>query len=265
MIYENGERVTFADERFYHFDGKFYPSVTWVLHSGMPVDEFLIDWYKNMGANADIIARKAADEGSLTHWAIEHFTAGDTVELPAPGDKIHAGTEVMEAPFIVWRMFVKYVDFYQKVNPIIEAIELRLASEKVGAGGTLDNISTINGQRWLIDYKTSNYTSEKMFVQLVAYKRMYEEKTGKKIDRVGILHLKAKTRGEDKKGKSIQGKGWRLLEPSKPIEYYYGIWENSKSLFYFMNPNPTPKNLIYKTKFQKDERKEFDLPDEAAE
>jgi len=91
------------------------------------------------------------------------------------------------------------------------------------------------------------------------------EKTGKKIDRVGILHLKAKTRGEDKKGKSIQGKGWRLLEPTKPLEYYYGIWENSKSLFYFMNPNPTPKNLIYKTKFQKDERTEFDLPDEAAE
>lgn len=50
----------------------------------------------------------------------------------------------------------RYMDWLLKRNPHIEYIEFMVYSESGKYGGTGDAIAMIGGQRWLIDYKTSD-------------------------------------------------------------------------------------------------------------
>ena len=47
-------------------------------------------------------------------------------------------------------------------------------------------------------------------LQGAVYAQCYEENFGLKIDRVGVLWLKSRSRGEDKTGKRLKGKGWEI-------------------------------------------------------
>ena len=70
------KRIDFADRRVYQrSEGVYYPSVTTVL-GYMPKNKFFESWLKDVGHNADLIMRKAGDEGTQTHNAIEELLAG---------------------------------------------------------------------------------------------------------------------------------------------------------------------------------------------
>jgi hypothetical protein len=94
------------------------------------------DWLK---ASTRDKSQKAMDLGSLIHRLIEEGTPDPDVPDEA-------------APYMT--MFA--VDFLLKYAPTYEHVETMVYSEAGAYGGTLDAICMIGGQRWLIDYKTSD-------------------------------------------------------------------------------------------------------------
>lgn len=241
LVNKEAQQVTFADERFYSGDGgkTWFPSVTTYLEAFYKGGQY-IHWLKQEGMNADRIMREAGELGDTVHKAIELLLNGNTIEWDGENYSERA-----------WIMINRFMELSGYIDKIIET-ELSMVSVKNRAGGTLDLICTINGERWLIDHKTSKSIWHTHKVQLAAYKAMYEDEIGKKIDRVGILHLNAKTRGEDKKGKSIQGKGWKLvdIEEGDDINLLLEDFESAKHQWNRVNPNAKPKNLIYPTKLK---------------
>ena len=74
-IDQNAKQVNFLDTRFYKKGEKYYPSVTSVLQY-FPKNKFFENWLKDVGHNSDVIVRKAADEGTQVHEAIENYRFG---------------------------------------------------------------------------------------------------------------------------------------------------------------------------------------------
>ena len=64
------------------------------------------------------------------------------------------------------------------------------------------------------------------------------------ITRVGCMHLRSRTRGPDKRGKSIQGEGWKIDEVTG-IDKLYRLFEHAQAIWREENPNPKPKNKVY--------------------
>ena len=62
--------------RFYSRNGNYYPSVTNILQF-MPKNKYFENWLKDVGHNADIIARRAAEEGTQVHDAAERYLKGE--------------------------------------------------------------------------------------------------------------------------------------------------------------------------------------------
>ena len=66
-------QITLHDSRYYQRSpGVFYPSVTTIL-GYFPKGQFFETWIKDMGHNADIVMRRAGEEGTQVHEAAEKF------------------------------------------------------------------------------------------------------------------------------------------------------------------------------------------------
>ena len=72
---EGDKQVNVLDSRFYRREGNYYPSVTSVLNY-FPKNQFFHSWLKDVGHNSDIIANKAAGEGTQVHNAVDAFLNG---------------------------------------------------------------------------------------------------------------------------------------------------------------------------------------------
>lgn len=224
-------RIDIFDQRFYQAgDGKYYPSVTHVL-GYFPKGVHFEQWLKDVGNNADFIRDRAAEIGTNVHDACENLALGRTVN--------HEGYKLEE-----WLMILKFQDFWQKMKPKALHVELNCVNDALRVGGTMDLICEIDGETWLIDYKTSNNVQITHFIQCAVYSKM----SPVKIDRIGVLHLKAKTRTSPA-GK-MQGKGWKVEEPKHSVEDLLKIWNHTRELFDFQNPDPKPKVLSYPTEIK---------------
>ena len=73
------KQINFLDRRVYkRSEGVFYPSVTTILQY-MPRNQFFENWLKDVGHNADLIASKAAKQGTQVHEAAEALVKGEEV------------------------------------------------------------------------------------------------------------------------------------------------------------------------------------------
>ena len=94
-----------------------------------------------------------------------------------------------------------------KPKPI--AAEVSVFNDRYNYAGTIDLVCQIGKDIWLIDYKFSNAVYESYELQVAAYAYAWNRVSRKRVNRIGILHLKAQTRTI----KEFQGKGWKLHEP----------------------------------------------------
>ena len=244
-------QINILDERFYQFEkGVYFPSVTTVLEA-YPKGYGFTNWLKQVGFNADHIVREAADVGSKIH---------NTIEAHLKGEDVHWMSEDGSANFTLqeWKMLMGYREFMQLYKPKVLGVEVELVSELYEVGGTIDLPCEINGERWIIDHKTSNAIHKTHELQLCAYAKMWNEAyPQQKIDRVGVLWLKALTRGPDRTGKKIQGEGWQVVEFSRKnktgktvtgkeaIELGFKLYQHTRAIWDEENPDYKPKNLIY--------------------
>ena len=69
------------------------------------------------------------------------------------------------------------------------ASEMPVFSKSMWLAGTFDALAEIDGKRWIIDIKTSNYVAPKHFLQCGAYAKMLHEMSGEAVDGLMIVHL----------------------------------------------------------------------------
>jgi len=242
-ISDDYQQVTMPDSRYYRRNGKYYPSVTHVL-SSYPKGKYFEDWLKKVGYSAEWIVKKAAEEGTLVHEMIEDWLNGKEIKF-----LYDDGNPKM--PSNVWQMFLRFVDFWETYNPTLIEAEVHLFSDKIQVAGTCDLVCEIEidgkMERWIIDFKTSNHLQTTYDLQGAIYAQCWEECYGKKIDRVGVLWLKSKSRGEDKSGKRLKGKNWEVYESPRTQEENLEIFGHVKALFDIENPKPKPYTNTFKT------------------
>ena len=242
-ISDDYQQVTMPDSRYYRRNGNYYPSITHVL-SSYPKGKYFEDWLKKVGYSAEWIVKKAAEEGTLVHEMIEDWLNGKEITFLYDN-----GNPKM--PAHVWQMFLRFVDFWETYNPTLIEAEVHLFSDEIKVAGTCDLVCEIEidgkMERWIIDFKTSNHLQTTYDLQGAIYAQCYEECYGKKIDRVGVLWLKSKSRGEDKTGKRLKGKNWEVYESPRTQEENIEIFNHVKALFDIENPKPKPYTNTFQT------------------
>ena len=62
-ISDDAKQITLPDSRYYRRNGKYYPSITYVL-GYYPKGKFFEDWLKKVVYSAEYIVKKAAEQGT---------------------------------------------------------------------------------------------------------------------------------------------------------------------------------------------------------
>ena len=225
----DNKQVNILDQRFYRRDGKYYPSITSILNY-FPKNQFFHSWLKDVGHNSDIIAAKAAAEGTQVHNAAEDLMLGKEITWMNEDGKVNYSLDV-------WKMILKFSEFWKQANPELVATEYHLFSDEHQYAGTTDIICRINGKLWLIDIKTSNSLHTSYNLQLSAYAKAWNETHNEPIEGVGILWLKASTRGEKKD--KLQGKGWEFKVIDN-IEDNFTMFLKIYDIYKLENPDAKP-------------------------
>jgi len=236
-VSEDAKQITMPDSRYYQRNGEFYPSITYVL-GAYPKGKFFEDWLKKVGYASEHIVRKASDQGTETHEMIEDYLNGKELNFLSKSGHPQYDT-------LVWQMFLRFVDFWEEYKPTLIEAEIHLFSDELKVAGTCDMVCEINGELWVIDFKTSNHLQTTYDLQTAMYAKCFEECFGKKVDRTGVLWLKSSKRGPKKD--KIQGKGWEMYESKRTQEDNLGIYKAVRTLFDIENPNHKPAFTEFRT------------------
>jgi hypothetical protein len=235
MYQINDKQLTFLDSRFYKTDdGGFVPSVTTILEC-YPKGAAYYNWLKENGKDSDEIRDEAGRRGSVVHKLTEDYDTGEEVQLVNKNGSI-------DYKLNEWAMFERYVEFRKRFQFVTDCIELNIISQDLGYAGTIDRVINMNGERILLDIKTSNAIYPSYWLQLAAYRALLYS-AGIEVDKVAILWLNAKTRTEGKKG-DIQGIGWQMItkeDTKDDIALFYATHQ----LWIAENQTSKPKQLTY--------------------
>ena len=227
---EGDKQVNVLDSRFYRREGNYYPSVTSVLNY-FPKNQFFHSWLKDVGHNSEIIANKAAGEGTQVHNAVDAFLNGAEITWIDEFGNAKYNLDV-------WRMILRFADFWNTHKPELIATEYHLFSDEHKYAGTADLVVRMFDNIWLLDLKTSNSLHTSYDLQLAAYATAWNETHDEKVTHTGILWVKANTRSEGK-GDKIQGKGWELKFVND-IEKNFKMFKNIYEIYTLENPNFKP-------------------------
>jgi hypothetical protein len=232
-----GNKLTFPDARFYKTeDGLWVPSVTTILDA-YPKNAAFYEWLKRVGENADEIRDDAGRRGSTLHRLTEDYDNGKEVTILDDFGNINV--TVRE-----WAMFERYVEFRNRTDAQMEFIELHLSDSKLGYAGTLDRIMVLNGKRYVMDIKQPNSLHNHFWLQLAAYRRLWNEKGHHGIDGVAIFWAAAKTKTYGREKNAIQGPGWQVLLKENSADDYK-LFEATHALWLAENKNLQPKEFVY--------------------
>ncbi len=236
QISDDAQQITLPDARYYKRNGEYYPSITYVL-SCYPKGKFFQEWLKKVGYSADYIVKKAGEDGTLVHEMIEDYLNGKELNFLENGIPLYDPN--------IWQMFLRFVDWWETHKPTLLETEVHLFSDKIKVAGTCDLVCEIDGEVWIIDFKTSNNLQTTYELQTAIYAECYKECFNKMADRQGILWLKSSKRGP-KEGK-MQGKGWEMFESKRTHEENLDIFLTVKKLFDLENPKHKPYFTEFKT------------------
>jgi hypothetical protein len=226
----DNKQINVLDQRFYRRNGEYYPSVSSILNY-FPKNQFFHSWLKDVGHNSDIIASRAAAEGTQVHNAVEAFINGQEIKwLDDYGTAMYS--------LDVWKMILKFAEFWNTHKPELVAAEYHIFSDNHKYAGTADLIVKLRGKMWLLDVKTSNSLHTSYDLQLASYAKAWNETHNELIQETGILWLKASTRS-DGKGDTIQGKGWQLKSISD-IDHNFEMFLKIYDIYNLENPNAKP-------------------------
>ncbi len=220
--------VVLFDERFYQKGEIYAPSVTHMLKCVYPTGYGLTNWIGDVGnKRAEEIRDEAGEEGSFVHDAIEKILKGGFISSediasmfkPKRSLKIH-------------RCLKAFLDWFDEYKPETVATEHTIWNDNPLYAGTLDYKCIIKGDKWTIDFKTSNSIYPSAKVQLSAYN--HSDNGGK--DKAAILHLGNTTK-----------KKYSFLEIDQ--SRYFKEFLVTHSMFNVLYPNAAPNSEKFPEKF----------------
>ena len=178
--------------RWYSVGGYDVPSVTTVLQ-GFKCPHYLMEFIvKQAGGDTRLLYDKKSEAlrvGSTVHSHIDRIQGGETI--------------VVENDPEVQKSLISFMCFMKAYNPNVIAKEQLLASTETRGddlrfpfAGTVDLVAEIDGELWLLDYKTSQQLDTEMGLQLTAYKMLWDSTHDRKIERLGVVWCKKNFKGE---------------------------------------------------------------------
>ena len=235
-------QITTTDERFYSIEAKdkvtglpyfeYIPSVTWITGYVYKGVEFY-KWLASKGWDeAEAVKAEAGDRGSKVHKAIENLVDGASVKME---DKYYNKSKETDEELTPeeYGAIVSFTRWVEEVKPKFLSSEITVISEKHNFAGTVDCVAEIDGQVWIIDWKTSANIYPSMEAQLSAYKVALKE-MGKKVDnaKLAVLQVGYKRNKRGYKFTEIDDKFTSLFLPAQKF------WEND-------NKKLSPKQIEY--------------------
>ncbi len=177
-------QVTIADERFYFKQSKdpqngnpimlAVPSVTWIA-GHYPKGIGFYKWLADRGWDeAEAIKAAAGDKGSKVHEAISAILAGQEVRIDSKFLNRTIG-QLEELTFEEVECIKAFIDWkatLESFEPI--AWDIVVFSEQHGYAGTIDLIARVNGELYIIDFKTSQNVWPEYEMQVSAYRMAVE-------------------------------------------------------------------------------------------
>ena len=246
-------QVTTSDERWYLKDAEdaktglpiyeYVPSVTWICEF-YPKGIAFYKWLANKGWDeAEAIKVAAGDKGSKVHFAIKDLIQGKEVAIDAKYLNPTSG-EAEELTLEEYGCLMSFVDWFKEDKPRFINAEFVVWGQ--GYAGTIDLLAEIDGQKWLIDFKTSQYIWPSHELQVSAYKHAinYPDSKEERDDlKLAILQLGYKLNKHKKykfseiedhyqeflAAKSIWAKETKGVEPKQrdyPLSVSLGQGEN---------------------------------------
>jgi hypothetical protein len=202
---------------------------------------------KEVGSKADEIRDAAGKRGSSVHQLTEDYDQGIECTLLDEYGKPKYSLEE-------WSMFERYVEFSVTHKPEHHLIEQTFISSGLGFAGTIDRVCTIDGKTYVLDIKTSNGIYNSYWLQLAAYRQLYDASVlhGSNmpdIDGVAILWLNAKTRTAGKKG-DVQGKGWQMVSEFDTSKQW-SLFQAVQQLWHAEHEGDKPKEFSYQLSHKK--------------
>lgn len=228
-------RCTLADERWYIREmtdpetglpkHEFVPSVTWICDS-YPKGVSFYRWLASKGWDESVAIKTAAgDKGSKVHYAIRDLIEGKTVPIDAKYKNNSTG-EDGELSFEEYDAILSFARWCEEAKPKFLAWEFTVWGS--GYAGTVDLLCEIDGQKYLVDFKTSQHIWASHELQVSAYKHALDDQENVKLAilQVGFKLNKKKYKfsevddqfNEFLATKTLWAKEQRGIEP-KQIEY----------------------------------------------
>lgn len=233
IIEENGvSRIEYFNEHWYKVPGheELLPSTTHIINQVVSKGYGFEEWLKSVGHESNYIVREAQESGSKLHHAIEQLIKGEQVvaEQPIIGGEKYDKNE--------WKKLNQWVDWMKqyKVEPL--ASEMIVYDER--SAGTLDCIAKINGEIWVLDWKTGNDVHESAKFQVADY--FHKAQTGEfKPVKAGIVHIGASNRTF----KELNAPGVKLIEVDTKV--YGEGFDNIYKLYKLLYPNEKAPTDVY--------------------
>ena len=183
-------RVTTTDERWYGRQiadpatklpvWQYVPSVTWICEY-YPKGIGFYKWLANTGWDESQALKEAAGgRGTKVHNAIGDLLDGKTVEIDALYMNPMTG-QPESLTLEEYQAVMSFASWHQRTKPITVAKELTVFNDAHGYAGTVDYLCTIQGELWLIDFKTSKSVWPGHRMQVSAYKQANPEWANAKL------------------------------------------------------------------------------------
>ena len=227
QLSEDGKtmQVTIADERWYLKeldDGTAveYPSVTWISSfypKGIGFYKYLADkgWEK---AQEELVA--AGNRGTKVHEGVSLLLLGNKLSMDDELTNPETG-EKEEITLEEWEGLMSFVQWHEEHKPETILNEFVVFNDKDKYAGTVDYVCKINGETWVIDFKTSKDVWPQYEIQIMAYSKCLPD--GIKPDKMGILQLNYR-RNKYKK--------WKMTEVKDEFDLFIAakrIWQKECS------------------------------------
>jgi len=180
-------KKTKAHTRYKNIEGKVVPSVTTIIGGNLGWNKgALIGWSRKMalqGIDPNKERDEAADIGTLAHALMEEHitTTAPHLESVFVDKDLYSPANLAKAE-TAFLAFLSWVEQYNVdlTDPRVQS-EVRLVSEWLQYGGTLDLIAPIDGVLSLVDFKSTNALYAEHRIQLAAYEWLCEEEYGEVI------------------------------------------------------------------------------------
>jgi hypothetical protein len=163
------------------------PSVTTII-TLLDKGEGLIRWAHNLGKQGldyETVRNEAANLGKLVHHMVENFLLGKKTDITGCDPVMLNRAAAYFQNFITW---------WSKAGLEVVCVEKKLISTKWAYGGTIDIVAKNAKGFYIIDLKTSGKVYDSYWLQLAAYKQLWDENFGTvlpqdKIRKCCIMHV----------------------------------------------------------------------------